>query len=245
MRLDVRMRKVEEKTATTKFEPVDESPPMKNFYINTKVVSSLPFDIGEIRVSISSQPLAESEVSLALPAIPFYMVHTKAAAVQYRHQAERKEHSRRKPRPASSTPELPVTQAYVSTVALDNQLIDEQRPIYFGISAVPETVSEDETQTAANDGGSGGEIDRVDALAALDAFLRDYVRVKRNGIITSRRIWAVWAARWGADPADDVIAGVLLTDVARRFRAVFGTTAVKKPTRIDGISQRYWVGYTI
>ena len=61
----------------------------------------------------------------------------------------------------------------------------------------------------------------------------------------SRQIWAVWAALWGAERDDKVIGGVRLTDVSRRFRAVFGVTAVKNPTRIDGIHQRYWDGYTI
>ena len=63
--------------------------------------------------------------------------------------------------------------------------------------------------------------------------------------LTSRQIMAVWAARWGADPEDEVIAGLRLIDIARRFHAVFGVAAVKKPTRIDGFSQRYWDGYTV
>ena len=83
------------------------------------------------------------------------------------------------------------------------------------------------------------------ASAAFDAFLRESVRVKKGGRLTSRQIWAVWAARWGADPEDRVIAGVRFADVAGRLRALFGTAAAKDPTRIDGRLQRYWSGYAI
>ena len=69
--------------------------------------------------------------------------------------------------------------------------------------------------------------------------------MKRGSRLTSRQIWVVWAARWGANPDDEVIGGLKLIDVSRRFRAVYGVTMVETSTRIDGIHQRYWDGYTI
>ena len=47
MRLDVTIRKVAEKINTSRFEPAGESPPMKDFYANTELVNSLPFDTVE------------------------------------------------------------------------------------------------------------------------------------------------------------------------------------------------------
>ena len=107
------------------------------------------------------------------------------------------------------------------------------------MSAVIEAVIEDEEQTAVEDANV------TDPYSAFDAFLRERVRVQRGGRITSRQIWEVWAARWGADSKERVIAGVRFIDVSRRFHSTFGATAAKDSTRIDGSHQRYWSGYTI
>ena len=120
-----------------------------------------------------------------------------------------------------------------------------KNPIFFGLSPVTEAVSGDQKQSAVEDVGVDEEIGGADALAAFDAFLRDTIRVKRGNRLTSRQIWAMWAARCGVHPDDEVIGGLKLIDVARRFRAVFGVTMVETSTRIDGIHQRYWDGYTV
>ena len=225
MRIDVRIVKVGETKNTSKFELLGEAPPMKEFYVNTEKVSSLPSAAEELLLTISSEPLAAGEVALKFAPLPFSRDFKDV--VRYQHTIEGKGKGRRKNRPAPNTPDLPVNLEYVNRAALDDGFIAEKRPIYFGLSAADH------------------KIDPPDAIAAFDAFLRKFVRVKRGGRLTSRQIWAVWAARWGANPDERVIEGVQLADVARRFRAVFGATAVKKPTRIDGISQRYWQGFTI
>lgn len=237
----VRMRRVEQKTNTTQYEPcnTDAPAPIDSFYPDTGALSSIPFDTAEFMLSISDQPFAEGEVDLALPPLPF--VRSTKNKTRFEIQNARGRRLR-------SSLEYPVTQAFMNNHALDEEIINEQRPIYFGISAVTRDALEDEKPAAADDIAVVEAIDRVDALEAFDAFLRHYVRVKRGARLTSRQIFAAWCTRWGADTdglEKKVICGVRLTDVARRFHAVFGANAVKKPTRIDGISQRYWVGYTV
>lgn len=242
MRLDVRMRSVETKPNTTKYEPVGDFRPMNNLYIHTAVLSSQAFDTKELTVHISDGPFAEGEVALAFPPIPFFRANR--GTVRYQHTAERRPNSRRRPRPAPSTPELPVTLAYVNRDVLEAEFIAAWKPSYFGISPVTESVIGSEKEAATGDVAVGDEIVREDAIAAFDAFLRDSVRVQRSGKITSRQILAVWRARCGADPDAEVVQGIRLTDVARRFREVFGVTATG-PTRIDGRLQRYWDDYKI
>ena len=238
MRLDVRIRKGEEKINTTQFELLGESPPMKDFYVNTEKVTLLPFDTGEMVLSISSEPFAAGEVALEFPPVPFFKAFRHV--VRYEHRIERRGKDRRAP----NTPDLGVTLAYVNKVDLEDEFVADQEPIFFGLSPGTEAVSGAQ-QAAAEDIGGAEEIDRAAACAALDDFLRETVRVRRGSRLTSRRIWPVWAERWDADPADEVIAGVRFADVARQFRAVFGVTMVETSTRIDGKHQRYWDGYTI
>lgn len=239
MRLDVRIRKVEKKINTTQFELLGESPPMESFYVNTETVTSLPFDTGEMVLTISSEPFADGEVALAFPPVPFFKAFRRV--VRYEYRIERRGKERR----VSNTPDTPVNLAYVNKEVLEDEFIAEQKPIYFGISAVTKAVIEDEKQAAAGDVADDDEIDRADAIAAFDAFLRESVRFQRGRKLTSRQILAVWRVRWDADPDDEVIRGIQLADVARRFRVVFGVTMLKDPTRIDGMSQRYWNGFTI
>ena len=239
MRLDVRIRKIEEKISTTKFEPLGASPPMKDFYPNTKLVNSLPFDTEDMVLSISTKPFAAGEVALAFPRVPFFKEFGRV--VRYEHRIERRGKEQRAP----NTPELPVTLAYVNKSDLEDKFVADQEPIFFGLSPVTEAVSADQKQSAVEDVGVDEEIVAADALAAFDDFLRDSVRVRRGSRLTSRQIWRVWAARWGADPDDEVVAGVAFTDVSRRFRTTFGATTAPNPARIDGAHQRYWANYTI
>ena len=234
MLLTVRMRKGEETKNTLKFEPDGEFRPMDNFYVNSEALSLLPLNEGKMVLSISTSPFADGEVEITGPPVPFY--RELGRVVRYQHTIER----RGKERPAPNTPALPVTLAYVNKSVLDYAIIVEQKPLYFGLSAVNEVVVEDENQTAADD-----EIARADASAAFDDFLRESVRVQKGERLTSRQIWALWATRWNAEPDERVIARVRYDDVSRRFRATFGAVAEPVPTRIDGRSQRYWRGFTI
>ena len=232
----VSMKRVEQKTYTTQCVPCDADAPMDSFYPDTEALKAMPFDTAEFMLSISDKPFAEGDVDLAFPPLPFVRSTKNKTRFEIRNDRGRR---------LRSSPEYPVTQAFIYNDALHAEAIEERRPIYFGISAVTELVVDNKEPAALDDVGVGDEIDRAAAFAAFDAFLRETVRVKRGSRLTSRRIWPVWAERWGADPADEVIGGLKLIDVARRFRAVFGVTMVETGTRSDGYSQRYWQDYTI
>ena len=234
MLLSVRMKRIEDKFATTKLEPCGEPAPLKNYYINTELLNSLPLG-EELMLFLSDRPIAEGEVIVALPPVPFFKLLKNS--VRYEHRTA-------KDRRAANTPELPVTLSYVKRTDLPDEFIAARKPLYSGICPVPEAVAEEE-QATVDTTDLADEVAGADAVAAFDAFLRERVRVQRSGRITSRQIWGVWVARCSADPADDPIAGVAFSDVSRRFRVTFGATAAKGPTRIDGMSQRYWSGYTI
>ena len=222
----IRMRKVEQKNHTTKCEPCDAPAPVDSFYPDTGVLNSLPFDTDEFMLSISDKPFVAGEVDLLLPPLPF--VRSTKNKTRFEIQNARGRRLR-------SSPKHPVTQAFVNNDALDVEIVDDQRPIYFGISAVTEADAEPEKQPAVADIDVGDEIDRADALVAFDDFLRESVRVQWGGRLTSRQIWEVWAGRWGVNSNERLIAGVTFGDVSRRFRATFGATTAKNPTRIDGI----------
>ena len=239
MRRRARIRRVEEKVNTTHYQFLGESPPMKSFFPNTEIVSSLPFDTEELVLTISDESLAGGEVSIAFPPVPFY--RELKSTVRYEHRVERRGKDRR----AANTPELPVTLVYVNKSALDDDFIAAQKPIHFGLSPVTESVEDDEVQAGTEDIAIDGESARADALAVFDDFIKESVRECKGGRLTSRQIWGVWAARWDTSPADRMIAGVRYTDVSRRIRATVGAAAAKNPTRIDGSLQRYWPNYTI
>ena len=103
MRIRVRMRAMEKKVNTTQFDLHGDSPPMKNFYLNTKLVCSLPFGTEESILFLSDEPFADGDVFIAFPPVPFYK--ELKTTVRYEHRVE----TRGKDRRAANTPELPVT----------------------------------------------------------------------------------------------------------------------------------------
>ena len=237
MRFEATMRMVDETKNTIKFQLVGESPPMTSFYVNRARLASMPFDTREMILEISSEPFADGEVALAFPPVPFSGVLRRF--VRYQHTIKRAGTEKQAP----NTPELPVTLAYVEKAVLERKFVVDRLPIYFGVSPINEVSTTDEERAVVV--VTDGEIDRADAVDAFDAFIRESVQVKRGGQLTTRQVWTVWAARCGADPEGKEIAGVPYTIVYRRLRDVLGVAAAPKPTRIDGIIQRYWPGYSI
>lgn len=244
MRMDIGIVRVAEKTRTTEFQLVGESPPMDNFFVNTERLSSLPFDTDKLVLSISDQPFAAGEVGLALPAIPFFKVH-KNGVVQYRHPAERKGRGRRKPRPAPSTPDLPATLSYVKKSALEDEFVAARKPVYFGISPIIGDAIEDEPRATDGDIAAADETVRAALLEALDDFLRARFRPQRGARLTSQDVQDSFIDQEGANLSEDALNSLQLIDISRRVRAIFGITMVANPTRIKGRHQRYWDGYTV
>ena len=236
MRLSVRIRKFEEKMNTTKFEPLDEAPPLDNYYVHTDALKLMPFDTEDLMLFLSDEPFNEGEVTIAFPPLPFIRSTKNKSRFEIQNDRGRR---------LRSSLEYPVTQAFVYNDSLGTEIITNERPLYSGICPVTEAAVEEEEQVTIVDTEVVDEATGPDALAAFDAFLRERVRVQPGGRLTSRQIWRVWAARWGADLDDDPIAGVAFSDVSRQFRKVFGATTAKNSARIDGSHQRYWANYTI
>ena len=116
---------------------------MQDFYINTVryVDGGTWARKRNYPLVISTEPLIDGEVMLALPPVP----HDKVMKdlVRYRHTVTRDGQDRMAP----NTPQLPVTLAYVNRVDLpDDGFIAERAPIFFGVSGVmdgPERPADD------------------------------------------------------------------------------------------------------
>ena len=238
MRLIIKMKVVEEKVNTTKLEPIEEPAPLDSFYVNTQILNSLPSE-EERELVLADEPFAEGEVALAFPPVPFYKLLKNYVRFEHRVSKDGKE------RRATSSPELPVTLSYVRKSDLPDDFIAARKSLYSGLRAVTKAVAEEQEPATVDDTDVAAEVAGADAIAAFDAFLKASVRVQRGGRLTTIQIWEVWAARWGADSKERVIAGVRFIDVSGRVRKVFEATAAQTPTRIDGKSQRYWQGYKI
>ena len=239
MLLSVRLKKVGETPNTTRYEPLDEVPPLDGYNIDSEFLNSVSFGTfgtEKLRLHLSDEPLPEGTVAIAFPPLPF--IRSTKNLTRFEIQNSRGRRLR-------SSLEYPVTQAFVYNNALGAETITAERPLYCGISPIIEAVVKEKEQVTADTSDVADETPGPDALAAFDAFLRDSVRVRRGSRLTSRQIWSVWAARWGAGPDDDPIAGVAFTDVSRQFRATFGATTAPNPARIAGIHQRYWAGFEI
>ena len=73
-------------------------------------------------------------------------------------------------------------------------------------------------------------------------FLTDNVEAHDPGRLTISDIWNAWATHCGADPADKLVEGIRLQDVASLFRGCFGAPEQVR-ARVGERVQRCWTGY--
>lgn len=234
MRITTIVRTTETKASTTVYASLDYRPPLRPCYVNSEYLASsglASFDA--IGLVISTEELGECDVVLALPPLPFSDL--TANTVRYEHKIVRGG----KERGAPTTLAQPVTRAYIEKWALPDGFIAEKKPIFLGLFAVVSGAKRIKSAAAVE------EVARLEALAGFDGFLGDVVREEEGGKLTTRRVWRVWAERWGADPDECVIGVVAFGDVAGRISEILKVAAEKYPTRVDGRSQRYWEGYAI
>ena len=144
MRLDVRMRKVEKKTYTTKCVPCETPAPLDDFFPDTNVLTSVISDANEYQLFISTKPFAPGEVDLALPPLPFIRSTKNLTRFGFLNARGRR---------LRTSSEYPVTLALIYNDALDREFIAEQKPIYLGISAITDAVVEDEKRPEPADTG--------------------------------------------------------------------------------------------
>ena len=94
--------------------------------------------------------------------------------------------------------------------------------LYLGVLDV---ASNCETEDGANDSDKPEDISLDDTF---DTFLEEVVVRRAGSRITTNHIRTAWAARHGADPTADTIAGIHKTRVARLFRAHFSAPPGKR-----------------
>ncbi|MCY4654113.1 MAG: hypothetical protein OXC95_13230 [Dehalococcoidia bacterium] len=244
MRRTMRMKQIATTKNTTAYRSLDEPTPMDDFNVNTKRMEAEGMgNANPIVVTISTEPLAAADFVLTPPPVPYHRLTSNFVRYQHRDLRDGRD------RPVPNTIELPVTLAYANRTELPEEFIAERKPIYFGISKAmgatrPDYEVADETadlEVAAET----SEHAAAEGIAGFDAFLTESVREEEGGRLTTRRVWRVWAEKWGADPDEQVIAGVRFDDVAGRVSEILGVTTAKDPTRVDGTSQRYWPGHAI
>ena len=167
MRLDVRMRKVELKSYTTKCEPCEIPAPLADIFPDTKVLTSLISDANEFRLFISTRPFAPGEVDLALPPLPFIRSTKNLTRFGFLNSRGRR---------LRTSSEYPITLALIYNDTLGKEFIAERKPIYFGISAVTKAVVENEKQPEPTDTGVAEEEDFKDIIAWFQA------QIDENGV---------------------------------------------------------------
>ena len=176
MRLDVRMRKVEKKTYTTKCVPCETPAPLADLFPDTKVLTSLISDANEFRLFISNKPFAPGEVDLALPPLPFIRSTKNLTRFGFLNSRGRR---------LRTSSEYPVTLVLIYNDALDKEFIAERKPIHFGISAVTKAVVEDEKQPEPTDTGVAEEEDFKDIIAWFQA------QIDEKGVRGFERIYGI------------------------------------------------------
>ena len=244
MKRSVRMKFSEKTKNTSRYRSLDDPWLLQDFYPNSDYMAAAGMEeTPSIILVVSTEPLEDGEVDLAFPPVPCDRVLNEV--VRYRHTIERGGRTRQAP----NTTELPVTLAYAVRTALPDEFVAARRPLYLGVSALAEETRRDPEASGANadaeDASESSGNDFAGGIAGFDAFLMESLRKEEDGKLTTRRVWPVWADRWGADPDEDEIAGVQFTDVAGRVSKVLETTSARNPTRVDGKLQRFWPGYAI
>ena len=244
MKRSVRMKFSEKTKNTSRYRSLDDPWLLHDFYPNSDYMAAAGMEeTPSIILVVSTEPLENGEVDLAFPPVPCDRVLNEV--VRYRHTFKRGGKTRQTP----NTIELPVTLAYAVRTALPDEFVAARRPLYLGVSALAEETRSDPEASGANadaeDAAENSGNDVPGGIAGFDAFLRESVRKEEDGKLTTRRVWLVWADRWGADPDEDEIAGVLFADVAGRMSEMLGTTTAGNPTRVGGKHQRFWPGYAI
>ena len=74
MLLSVRLKKVGETPNTTRYEPLDEVPPLDGYNIDSEFLNSVSFGTfgtEKLRLHLSDEPLPEGTVAIAFPPLPF------------------------------------------------------------------------------------------------------------------------------------------------------------------------------
>lgn len=205
---------------TTVFATDDGLAPVESIYVNTASMRSHGISGEGIILIISNAPLlpdADADVEMQ---VKLRLSRT----------------TKRKTLFEAVDVNAPVSRLYIDSEWLRSH--DFGDVLYLAIS---DAASGDGSEADAP-GGSSAEA--VDASDAFNAFL-DSVVVRREGSwLATEHIRTAWAALQGANPEDDVIAGIHKNSIAGRFRARFSAPPGSRG-RVGGRVQYRWEGYGI
>ena len=225
MLIKLAMTRGDDKTYTTEFNPPqDQSDPvLDGIFPDTEWLSELPFETDSLTFFISDRPLNEDQVAITLPPIPF------AKSTKHKTRFEMQNDRGRR---LLSSKENPVTQQFLYNAALDPLIIAEQRRIYLGVGPA-EKPDDDDDQ---------GDREREAAVEYLNAFVRQNVQFYKGSRLTSAQ---VLAAIESVAPDDIRTELIDRADITLAVKSRYGIVMEKKPTRIDGKSQKYWQDFGI
>ena len=173
-----------------------------------------------IKVIISDVPFSDEEAGRMLLAIRMRISRTTKYKTVF----------------ASADTDAPVESLYVISDWLHSHEFGDA--LYLGVLDV---ASNCDTEDGANDSDNPEDISLDDTF---DTFLEEVVVRRPGSRITTNHIRTAWAARHGADPTADTIAGIHKTRVARLFRAHFSAPPGKRG-RAGGEVAYFWDGYAV
>ena len=201
----------------TVFDTSDGQAPTSNVYVSTQELLSRGIETKRIKAIISDMPFSDEEAGRMLMAIPMRFSRTTKYKTVF----------------ASADADAPVDSLYMVSDWLSSHGFGDA--LYLGIL---------DAASSGEDADDGDEPETLSPDDAFDAFLEDAVVMRTGSRITTNHIRTAWAARHGADPTDDIIAGIHKNTVARRFRAHFSAPPGKRG-RAGGAVEYYWDGYAV
>ena len=210
------------KTTKTKtvFATKDGLAPTSNVYVVTEYLTSRGIETKQCFVIISDVPFSDEECGRMLLVIRMRISRTTKYKTVF----------------ASADTDAPVESLYMVSDWLSSHGFGDA--LYLGVLDV---ASNCDTEDGANDSDNPEDISLDDTF---DTFLEEVVVRRPGSRITTNHIRTAWAARHGADPTADTIAGIHKTSVARLFRAHFSAPPGKRG-RAGGEVEYYWDGYAV
>ena len=220
MQLVIPMQFLKTTKNKTIFATNDGGTPTSNVYVSTEELCSRGIETKQIAAIISDMPFSDEEAGRMLMAISMRISRTTKNKTLF----------------VSVGTDAPVESLYVISDWLHSHEFGDA--LYLGVLDV---ASNCDTEDGANDSDNPEDISLDDTF---DTFLEEVVVRRPGSRITTNHIRTAWAARHGADPTADTIAGIHKTRVARLFRAHFSAPPGKRG-RAGGEVAYFWDGYAV
>ena len=256
MLISLVMTRGEAKTYTIEFKPPEEQsdPLLDGIFPDSEWLAELPFNTDLLKFFISDRPLDDAQGVIKLPPIPFAKSTKNKTRFEMQNDRGRR---------LLSSKGYPITQIFLYNAAIDVSIIDEQKPIYLGVSTAtplvivdgPEAfgIDEDDSDIGEDDGDDDPDenedvvvIDDLTnqelATRYLRFFLQHHVKFFKGSKLTSNQLRAAIEANAPTNVHIDLLAGRALTNA---FTDHFGTGMEKRGTRIDGDVKRFWKDFHV